>query len=267
MLMKIRILLVTFLAVVCPAYAAIDAGGLEGSKDNAMTVESPGWIRVDDGAFLGWDEVRHAHESGLIRAAVRHETKAFDRHNKIWVDIPNGAELASISERCTGWMNGFITATYAGHDTLSFREWDVAFRDKASGNDISDLLETCQRSNLTRTLIVAAQQEGLVQAFTNKALALIGENGALIYVGPHFRNREPFEIEWQSHSTSGILRIAANRHVVLENEPCRPFSQVKIQYAGGTFLIRAVDLDIRIGGQNLSKTPLGPAFSLFCDEK
>lgn len=40
--MKIRIFLVTFLAVVLPGYAAIDAGALEGSKDNGMTVESPG---------------------------------------------------------------------------------------------------------------------------------------------------------------------------------------------------------------------------------
>ena len=143
MLMKIRIFLVTFLAVVLPAYAGIDPGGLEDSTGNGMTVGSLGWIRVNDGAFLSWDEVRHAHESGLIRAAVRHETKAFDRHHKIWIDIPNGAELASISECCMGWMNGFITATYAGYDALSFREWDVAFRDKASGNDISDLLETC----------------------------------------------------------------------------------------------------------------------------
>jgi hypothetical protein len=43
--------------------------------------------------------------------------------------------------------------------------------------------------------------------------------------------------------------------------------QIKIYYAGGIFLIRAVDLDIRMADQNLSKTPLGPAFSLFCDEK
>ena len=95
----------------------------------------------------------------------------------------------------------------------------------------------------------------------------MGENGALIYVGPRFRNWEHFEVEWQSRSTSGILRIAANRLVTLENEPCRPFSLVKIQYAGEAFLIRSTDLDFRIGGQNLSKTPLGPAFSLFFDEK
>ena len=69
--------------------------------DNGMTIEFPEWIRIDDGAFL-WDEVKGAHESGLVRAAVGHETKAFDCHNKIWIDIPNGAELASMSERCTG---------------------------------------------------------------------------------------------------------------------------------------------------------------------
>lgn len=164
-------------------------------------------------------------------------------------------------------MNGFITAGCAEHDELSFREWDVAIRDTASGHDISDLLEVCHRWSLTREVIVAAQQEGWLQAFTNKSIALLGDNGALIYVGPRFRNWEHFEVEWQSRSTSGILRIAANRQVMLENEPCKPFAQVKIQYAGGTFLIRAVDLDFRIGGQNFSKTPLGPAFSLFCDEK
>ena len=235
-------------------------------RDNGLTIRSLGWTHVDDGAFLGWEEVRRAHASGLISVILDKEAKAFDRYKKVWIDIPHGAELASIGDRCTGWMNGFITGRYAGHGELYFREWDVVFYDKVTGHNISDLLGTCQRTSLTRQLIVSAQQEGLLQAFTNKALALMGENGALIYVGPRFRNREHFEVEWQSRSTSGILRMAANKQVTLQNEPCRPFSQVKIQYAGGTFLIRAMDLDFRIGGQNLSKTPLGPAFSLFCNE-
>jgi hypothetical protein len=266
--MKTYIFLIALLSAASLATGEIPDVGIANPQDNdSPTATSLGWIRVEAGAFLGWEEVKRAHESGLIRVAVPQPTKAFDRHHKIWVDIPQGTELASISVRCTGWMNGFITAGYAGWDKLYFREWDVVFHDKASGRGISDLLETCQRSSLTRELIVAAQQEGLLQAFTNKAIALMGENGALIYVGPRFRNREQFEVEWQSRSTSGILRIAANRLVTLENEPCRPFSQVKIHYAGGTFLIRAVDLDIRMADQNLSKTPLGPAFSLFCDEK
>ena len=235
-------------------------------RDNSVTITSLGWTHVDEGAFLAWEDVRRAHASGLMSAGLDKETKAFDRHNKVWIDIPRGAELSSLGDRCTGWMNGFITGRYAGHDELYFREWDVAFRDQGSGQNISDLLKACQRTYLTRQLIVSAQQEGLVQVFTNKAIALMGENGALIYVGPRFRNREHFEVEWQSRSTSGILRIAANRPVTVENEPCRPFSQIKIQYAGGTFLISATDLDFRIGGQNLSKTPLGPAFSLFCNE-
>jgi hypothetical protein len=258
--------LAALLLAASPASAEIsDIGSLDG-RDNSLTITSLGWTHVDEGAFLGWEEVRRAHASGLISATFDKDTKAFDRHNKVWIDIPHGAELASIGDRCTGWMNGFITGRYAGHDELYFREWHVAFRDKASRQNISDLLEACQRTYLTRPLIVSAQQEGLVQVFTNKAIALMGENGALIYVGPRFHNREHFEVEWQSRSTSGILRIAPNRKVTLENEPCRPFSQVKIQYAGGTFLIRAMDLDFRIGGQNLSKTPLGPAFSLFCNE-
>ena len=264
--MKTYMILAALLLATSTASAEISDVGSMDRRDNGLTITSLGWTQVDDGAFLGWEEVRRAHASGLIRATLDKETKAFDRHNKVWIDIPHGAELVSIGDRCTGWMNGFITGRYAGHHELYFREWDVAFRDKASGHNISDLLEACHRTYLTRQLIVSAQQEGLVQAFTNKALALMGENGALIYVGPRFRHREDFEVEWQSRSTSGILRIAANRQVTLENEPCRPFSQVKIQYAGGTFLIRAVDLDFRIGGQNLSKTPLGWAFSLFCNE-
>jgi hypothetical protein len=264
--MKTYILLAALLFAASPASAEISDVDAMDRRDNGLTMPSVGWAHVDDGTFLRWDDVRHAHASGLISATLDKETKAFDRYHKVWIDIPHGAQLASLGDRCTGWMNGFITGSYAGHDELYFREWDVAFREKANGNNISDLLGPCQRTYLTRQLIVSAQQEGLVHAFTNKTLALMGENGALIYVGPRFRHREHFDVEWQSRSTSGILRIAANRQVTLQNEPCRPFSQVKIQYAGGTFLIRSVDLDFRIGGQNLSKTPLGPAFSLFCNE-
>jgi len=73
-------------------------------------------------------------------------------------------------------MNGFITAGY-GQDELYFQEGDVVFHDKASGCDISDLLETYQRSSLTRELIVAVHRKGWPY---HKAIALMGENGALI---------------------------------------------------------------------------------------
>jgi hypothetical protein len=264
--MKTYIILAALLSVALPAFAEM---GTMARPDNDLITASSGWSQVENGRFLDWKEVRRAHASGFIRATLGKEAKAFDRRNKVWIDIPHGTELASIGDRCTGWMNGFITgryAEYAGHDEVYFREWDVVFHDEVTGQEISGLLEACKRTSLTRELIMSAQQEGLVQAFTNKTVALMGENGALIYVGPRFRHQEYFEVEWQSRSTSGILRIAANRQVTPQNEPCRPFSQVKIQYAGGTFLIRSVDLDFRIGGQNLSKTPLGPAFSLFCHE-
>ncbi len=265
--MKISVILAALLSAASPAYAElIDQADRTEGRQNIEERRNDG-ARDEEGVPVGWETVRDAHRSGLMSAVVTRETQAFDRHNRVWIMIPQGAELTSIGERCTGWMNVFLTAGYAAHDGLYFREWDISFRDKASGNNLSDLLEVCHRPRLTREHIVSAQQEGLVQAFTNKSIALMGENGALIYVGPRFRNHHQFEVEWQSRSTSGILRIAANRHVTLENEPCRPFSQVKVHYAGGTFLIRAVDLDIRMADQNLSKTPLGPAFSLFCDER
>lgn len=133
-----------------------------------------------------------------------------------------------------------------------------------SGRGISDPLETCQRSSLMREFIVAAQQEELVQAFTNKAIALIGENGLDLYRSS-FSNREQFEVEWQSRSTSGILRIAANRPVTLENVQAVLSGENSLRALDLSH--SAVDLDIRMADQNLSKTPLGPAFSLFCDEK
>lgn len=205
--MKTYIILAALLSMALPAFAEM---GTMARPDNDQIIASSGWSRVEN---LDWKEVRRAHAAGFISATFGKEAKAFDRRRKVWIDIPLGTELASIGDRCTGWMNGFITGRYAGHDELYFREWDVVFHDKVTGQEISGLLKACQRTSLTRELIMSAQQEGLVQAFTNKGVALMGENGAFIYVGPRFRHRENFEVEWLSRSTSGILRIAANREV------------------------------------------------------
>jgi hypothetical protein len=114
----------------------------------------------------------------LIRVAVPQQTKAFDRHHKIWVGIPQGTELTSISARCTGWMNGLITGC-AGWDEIYFGSGTWCFMAVATAFPIP--LETCQRSSLMREFIVAVQQEELVQAFTNKAIGLIGKNGLDLY--------------------------------------------------------------------------------------
>jgi hypothetical protein len=215
---------------------------------------------------LRWEDLKAAHEGGLVGAIVPKGTKAFDRRTKTWFDLAERTELAAIEERCAGWMKAFIQAGYSGRPSVYVREWDVRFTDRTTRVDLSDRLETCPRPRFTRDVLVAGQQEGLVQVFTNKAVPANGENGALVYVGPGFRNRQDFEIEWLSHSTSGLLKIPGNRAVQLENEPCKPVAQVRIRYAERTFRISASHLDIRIAGDNLAKTPLGPAFLFLCDE-
>jgi hypothetical protein len=215
---------------------------------------------------LQWEDMKAAHEAGLVRVRVTTGTKAFDRHTNTWFDIADPTDLVVLEERCAGWMKAFIQAAYNGRPSVYLREWDVHFTDSVSRIDVSDRLERCQRPRITRDLVVAGQAEGLVQVFTNKAVSANGENGAQVYVGPGFRNRQDFEIEWLSHSTSGLLKIPGNRAVLLENEPCKPVAQVKIRYAQRTFRIGASHLDIRIAGDNLAKTPLGPAFLFLCDE-
>ncbi|WP_447976638.1 hypothetical protein [Candidatus Nitrospira bockiana] len=214
---------------------------------------------------VDWEDLKRAHQSGRVRAVVVAPTQAYDKTLRVWVEIPAGAELTTIHAGCTGWMNGFVHAGYDGRHDLYFREWDVRVTETLSSTVLDGSGSPCQRPSLTRELIVAAQREGLVQAFTNKPVRVMGENGALVYVGTRFRAGDAFEVEWLTRSTTGILRIPANRSVTIENEPCKPVTQVRITYGGGTFRIRAADLDVRIAGENLAKTPLGPAATVLCD--
>ncbi len=118
--MKTYLVLAALLLAVSPASAEVlDVGSMD-RRDHGLTITSLGWTHVDDGAFLGWEDVRRAHASGLISVVHDKDTKAFDRYHTVWIDIPHGAELASIGDRCTGWMNGFINGTYAGHDIHDF---------------------------------------------------------------------------------------------------------------------------------------------------
>jgi hypothetical protein len=215
---------------------------------------------------LRWEDVKAAHDSGLVHAILPRGTKAFDRHANAWFEVPDRTELVTLNERCAGWMQAFIQGAYGERPSVYVREWDVHVMDRSTRIDLFERLEQCQRPKFSRALLVAGQREGVVQVFTNKAVPANGENGAQVYVGPTFKNRQDFEIEWLSHSTSGLLKIPANREVVLENESCKPIAQVKIRYAERTFRISASHLDIRIAGDNLAKTPLGPAFLFLCDD-
>ena len=216
---------------------------------------------------LRWEEVKAAHDSGLVHAILPRGTKAFDRQASAWFDVAERTELAVLNERCAGWMQAFIQGGYSGRASVYVREWDVRVMDRSTQVDLSARLENCQRPKFSRDLLVAGQREGIVEIFTNKAVPANGENGAQVYVGPTFKNRQDFEIEWLSHSTSGLLKIPGNRAVLLENEPCKPIAQVKVRYAERTFRISASHLDIRIAGDNLAKTPLGPAFLFLCDDR
>ena len=96
-----------------------------------------------------------------------------------------------MSDRCAGWMNVFIFGRYEGSaETLYFREWDTTLHDKATGINVSELMGTCTRANLTRESIVAAQHEGLLQAFTNKSIAAVGENGTSSMSVHDFANKK-----------------------------------------------------------------------------
>ncbi|MGH7233632.1 MAG: hypothetical protein ACREJU_20060 [Nitrospiraceae bacterium] len=213
---------------------------------------------------LNWDQVKKGQESGTMSAVVAHDTKAFESGTKIWIDIPQGAELI-VDERCKGWMNAFIQIGYGERANLYVREWDVRFHDKASGKNFIGVFEECKRPLLTRERILSAQKDGLVQVFTNKAVTLYSEHGPMVFVGPRFQHREDFTVEWMSRSTTGVLRIPAHRLVTLQGDPCRPMGQIKVDYAGGTYWVRALDLDITIAGEKLAITPLGSGAWVLCD--
>lgn len=108
LLMKPYIFIAAWLSAATLAHAEIPGVDIVNLQSDGTTVRSLGWTRVEPGAFLAWGELRHAHEAGLISMTVTQETKAFDRHHKIWIDIPQGAELSSIGERCTGWMDEWV---------------------------------------------------------------------------------------------------------------------------------------------------------------